>query len=293
MTGASVRIRNMNQRAVFLVTPTEFHNDNHERLPRVLRSAGWQVDIAAHDDVHFLDQRVFIGSNPEQRYHLIWPVGFGPRHGFLDRMQVLARASQARLITRADAYLTLHGKTAWLDYAAPTAVSSSAATLADYMRTHGGDWVLKPVAGSYGRSVVRVSKPAEIAERLTDTPGSLWMLQRFIPQIAAGETRTLICHDRIIGSYLRVPNDGLHANLATNATAAATTLSNADAELVGRVRDALKRHQVGFAAIDTVGGYVMEVNIANPGGLGTLAMLYGEPMETRFAEALSRRPVTR
>ena len=44
---------------------------------------------------------------------------------------------------------------------------------------------------------------------------------------------------------------------------------------MSRVHHELISHRVGFAAIDTVGGYLMEVNLANPGGLQTLEDLYG------------------
>ena len=43
---------------------------------------------------------------------------------------------------------------------------------------------------------------------------------------------------------------------------------------------------VGFASIDTVAGYVMEVNVANPGGLATLAEVYGEAEADRTSQRL-------
>ena len=47
-------------------------------------------------------------------------------------------------------------------------------------------------------------------------------------------------------------------------------------------------------AIDTVDGYVMEVNIANPGGLGTLAALYGEePVKQRMGGAIETLAIER
>ena len=46
------------------------------------------------------------------------------------------------------------------------------------------------------------------------------------------------------------------------------------------------QRQVGFAAIDTVGGYLMEVNLANPGGLGTLSQFHGTLPEQRLLDAI-------
>ena len=68
--------------------------------------------------------------------------------------------------------------------------------------------------------------------------------QRFLPAIAQGETRTLVAAGQIVGSYLRVPADGLRANLDADATVSQATLTAAQTSLVsklateGLVRDA-------------------------------------------------------
>ena len=64
-------------------------------------------------------------------------------------------------------------------------------------------------------------------------PGEYFMLQRFLPAIAQGETRTLVVAGRQIGSYLRVPTDDLHANLAQRGRAETTTLSPGQSKIVG------------------------------------------------------------
>ena len=45
------------------------------------------------------------------------------------------------------------------------------------------------------------------------------MVQRYLPAVRQGETRTLVCGNEIIGSYLRVPHEGFKANLAADAQA--------------------------------------------------------------------------
>ena len=158
------------------------------------------------------------------------------------------------------------------------------------MREYSGDWVLKPQAGSFGDDVYRISTAAELRSRFeqmgTQAVNRYWMLQKFIPQIAQGEMRTLICADKVLGSYLRIPTDGLHANLATHATTQPVTPDTAEQRLIERVHRDLQQAGVRFAAIDTVAGYVMEVNIANPGGLGTLSELYGGVIFERFSSAI-------
>ena len=50
----------------------------------------------------------------------------------------------------------------------------------------------------------------------------------------------------------------------------------------------LHSQRVHYAAIDTVGEHLMEVNLANPGGLGTLASLYDRDPEAQVVEAIRR-----
>ncbi len=279
----------MSASIAFLITTSQPHNDNHIRLPRIFADAQWRVSRYAHDDLNLQRQTVYLGDMASTEFDLIWPVGFGPRQSFLDRQQLLAQVDQQRLITPALAYLTLHGKSAWLHFGPTTAVANHARPLVDLLERDGGDWVLKPAAGSLGRQVYKVRTATEIKQHMNGATTHYWMLQRFIPEIVAGETRTLIFGDVTIGSYLRIPEDGFHANLATQARAAKAHLDNATRELVYQVHQQLLAHGVGFAAIDTVGGYLMEVNLANPGGLQTLQQLYGEETETRLVKALEAR----
>jgi hypothetical protein len=265
----------MSYSIAFLISPDQTHNDNHIRLPRLFADAGWQVSEFCHDDMSWRDESIYLADRPANVFTLIWPVGLGPQKTFLDRQQLLQQLDQNRLITPAQTYLTLHGKTAWLQHAPPTTIACEAKTLRETLALQGGDWVLKPVAGSFGTDVHRVHSALDIDRILSATPTQYWMLQQFIAEIEHGETRTLICGEEIIGSYLRTPTKDLRANLAAHGQASGTELSAADRNIVARVHRELILHRVGFAAIDTVGGYLMEVNMANPGGLQTLENLYG------------------
>ncbi len=276
----------MSPAIAFLVTPAEAHNDNHQRLPRLFRQCGWRVDVVSHNDLHWRDRQLYCAHLPAHRYTLLWPVGMGPRETFLDRWELLSRAGPQRCINNPAAYLSMHGKSAWSEYAPATHIASDAETLADAL-TAGATWVLKPLAGSFGRQVHKVSSVTQLREVIAQSPPQYWVLQEYIPAIRSGETRTLVCAGHIIGSYLRIPSNGWHANLATGASAQRTTLSEQDHALVADVQHKLRQSGVRFAAIDTVGGYVMEVNIANPGGLATLSDLYGDaPVEQRMRAAI-------
>jgi glutathione synthase len=162
----------------------------------------------------------------------------------------------------------------------PETHTSSNATQLISQFQQGGEWVLKPTAGSYGRDVVRFADRQAGLQALSAMqaryPGAYLILQRFLPAALQGETRTLVAGGQIIGSYLRKPVADFRANLALDAQALPARLSSEEADLVRAIATDLAQLGAGYAAIDTVYPYLMEVNLANPGGLETMARL-GSP----------------
>jgi len=279
----------MKPAVAFLATPVQPHNDNHERLPQLFKQSGWHVDCVPHDALGWQPSGLRIADQPAARYDLVWPVGLGPRSTFLDRQELLSRLDPAQCINAPASYIAQHGKSAWLRFAPPTHVASDADTLMSAFQDQPGVRVMKPLAGSFGRNVFKITDAAEIRDIIERHERQYWMLQPFIEAIAHGETRTLVCAGEILGSYLRVPTQGWLANLSNGGVARTTTLDAATATLVTEVCQMLRSAGIRFAAIDTVGGYVMEVNIANPGGLGTLSALYGEHVvASRMANAIAQ-----
>ncbi len=273
---------------VFLISPGTDHNDNHIRLPKAFSDAGWRVIVCSHDDVHYQHNQVKIAQHAATSVDLVWPIGFGPQHTFLDRAQLLGLIPQHYLITPIHTLLGLHGKSAWLDTAPLSIVSVNTTQLVEFAKTHGGQWVLKPPAGSFGAFVQHIKHPDEVIAATQSRPG-YWVLQRYIEDIVQGEVRTIVCGSKIIGSYRRIPQKGaLTANLATHANPVSHELSQAEVRLVSQIhRDLCKQH-VGFAAIDTCGGYLIEVNLANPGGLATLSELYHRDHGAEVVGCVSR-----
>ena len=278
---------------LFLATPDNPHNDNHERLPRYFQERNWQVTSHKHDDLSLFagnkgpgqpispensdNIQLFSRDLPLTEFDIIWPIGLGPAQTYADRMNLLNLLPSGKTISNIQAINALHGKTPWLDFAPESFISTQPQQLAEKVKILGGEWVLKPNAGSFGRDVIRVNSPEDVLNALS--PGnsqapSYWLLQRYIPEIAQGETRTLICGAQILGSYLRHPAAHGITNLAQGGHARATQLGEADTLLVKAVQQKLLEAGINFAAIDTAGGYLVETNIANPGGLQTMAELY-------------------
>lgn len=251
-------------------------NDNAQVLPRLFRAGGWRVRKAQHRAIHRAPAGLACNDEALAKFDLIWPVGFGPHQGFLDWVHLLDDLPPRKLINPPSALVMKHGKAAWIEHSADTYMAAEPERLIATMQENPGEWVLKPMAGSFGEGVIRLasSEHERLRQAMSQQPGAYFVLQRFLPEIAHGETRTIIVGGQIIGSYLRVPTNNFHANLAKKALTQRTELSAAQLSLVKTLNADMLDQHIGFAAIDLVGETLMEVNIANPGGIGTLQRLY-------------------
>jgi len=269
--------------------PAKARNDNHERLPRAFRRAGWRVTCADHDAVEIAANRLTLAGRDPGDFALIWLLGFGQQATFFDRLQLLEQLPRRQFVTCPHALTYLHGKHRWLDRMPETHTSADPQRLLAAM-SGGGDWVVKPTAGSYGRDVTLFREGTatrDALERLWRSNGSGYLMaQRYLPDIGNGEKRTLIAGGRLIASYLRLPDDGLKANLAAGGQATPTCLTADEQRMVEQIAADLASLGVGFAAVDTVAAYLMEVNVANPGGLETLERLSGRDYTDEVVRAL-------
>jgi len=289
------------RRIAFLVAahPSAGH-DNAERMAGAFTALGWQPKHLPHESLAMtMDGVTGVEGGgtavPLAGFDLIWPVGLGARETFLDRMQLLRAVDQKRFVNAVDALVYLHGKLALLEFQPETHVSGDVDALLGVVAT-GGCWVAKPIAGSFGRDVVQLGadgpRSRAILERLTDG-GRPCIVQRHVPHAHSSEKRVLIAGREIIGAYAKTGG-----NLASGAVARPAALSADERSLMERIAARLNEQGARFAGVDLAYPYIFEANVANPGGLATLASLTGidpSPAAARALEAwwegaLAERP---
>ena len=273
---------------LFLIGAGPHRNDNHQRLPKAFADEGWRVQVANHASLH-LDQGVVKAADTNLgECDLIWLLGFGERRSFLDRAQLLRRIDQRRFVNPIDAYTYLHGKLAFLEHLPETHAGSDAAHLIERLDDH-SDWIVKPSGASFGQGVARIRNDADgrAAVRRTIREQGFAILQRYVETAADGETRCLVAGGKVIGCYRRLPGSNDHrANLAAGAKAAPHVLSAGERTLAQSLAKQLSDAGVGFAAVDIAEPHLIETNIANPGGLGTIEALSGEDLAPQIARAI-------
>lgn len=148
----------------------------------------------------------------------------------------------------------------------PTIVCQTSDEALEAFRELGGDVVLKPLFGSEGRGMTRVSDPdlALRAFRMLEQLGAVLYLQKFIPHEGC-DLRLLVVGDQVLGMRRSNPLDW-RTNVSRGATG---TPFFPDAELAQQARRAAAAVGASLAGVDFLPGrdgrlYAIEVN-AVPG----------------------------
>ena len=261
-------------------------------MPAAFEAAGWRAALLFHETLGLTADGVAARDAegrevPLASFDLVWILGFGGREGFLDRMQMLKTLDQARFVNAVDALVYLHGKFDLAEFGPQTHASADVDALMAIV-TEGGRWVAKPTAGSFGRDVFLLAAAdihcRAVFEHLTGRgAGRYCLLQRYVEEAERNEKRVVVAGGHIIGAYAKTGG-----NLAAGAVARRTELDAGETALVRRVIAHLGSRGARFAGIDLAAPYVLEANVANPGGLSTLEQLAGVDPTPAVVDALTR-----
>ena len=228
-------------------------------------------------------------------FETIWVLSLGHRSTFLDKIQLLHLLPQSKLINNCDALLHLNSKYALAllpeSINQPSRMASSDPASIKCALDRSSTWVFKPPAESHGRSVYKIQPDdpnanAIIEHEMPSAGDTFRLLESWLPDIEHGEKRVLMADGSFIGCYERQGNLDHRTNLAAGATPSLARLSTDEQTLCREVAKYSLNGGARFIGIDLVYPYVVEINVVNPGGLGTLLAL-GEPLSgTTVLDAL-------
>ena len=149
----------------------------------------------------------------------------------------------------------------------PTAVCEDSETALQAFESLGGDVVVKPLFGSEGRGIVRVSDPelALRAFRTLERLGAVLYIQKFV-QHEGFDIRALVLDGRIIGGMRRKNRDDFRTNVSQNGFAECYQLTEREEALAIEAAAATGARFAGVDLLYERSGecYVIEVN-AVPG----------------------------
>ncbi len=157
-----------------------------------------------------------------------------------------------------------------------------------------GDVVIKPLYGNGGRGVFRVRPEDENFGSLIDLFQTMfpepWVVQRYLPEVRAGDKRIILVDGEFAGAINRVPAaDDLRSNMVQGGKAELTELDDREREICARLAPELKRRGLIFVGIDVIGGLLTEINVTSPTGLRAIKGLGGPDAAAMIWESIEAR----
>jgi glutathione synthase len=179
----------------------------------------------------------------------------------------------------------------------PTVVTSSWECLERFGRAEGRA-VLKPLGGAQSRGVQLLdwsspegaARARRAAEALSEGFARPVLLQRFLPEIHAGEQRLWFLDGALLAHARKRPAEGTFVvDMDRGAACEARALAPAEERLARAVGEALRAQRVRLAAVDVIGDWVTDWNLTSPGMIPTLEEVLGRNLARPIVEALAGR----
>lgn len=162
----------------------------------------------------------------------------------------------------------------------PTLVTCQAQQVRDFLAEH-KEIICKPLHSMGGNSIFRMrqgdSNINVIIETLTQNGTCHMQVQRFIPEVKAGDKRIFLIDGKPVPyALLRTPAPGeIRANMAAGGKGTGIVLTERDYWICEQIGPFLREKGLLFVGIDVIGDYLTEINITSPTGLRELDAQYG------------------
>ena len=177
------------------------------------------------------------------------------------------------------------------DLAPPTLVTRSPEAIRHFHAAH-GDIILKPLDGMCGMGIFRVGPDGlnlgTIIETLNHGGHTTVMVQRFLPQIAAGDKRILLIGGEPAPYCLaRIPQGTeVRGNLAAGGKGVAQPLSPSDWAIARAVAPRLAARGLLLVGLDVIGDKVTEINVTSPTCFQEIHQQTGFDVSAMFVDGL-------
>jgi glutathione synthase len=152
--------------------------------------------------------------------------------------------------------------------------------------------VLKVLDGMGGKNIfmARVDDPnlSVILDTVTADGTRTAMVQRYLPEIVAGDKRILLIDGEPIDHCLaRIPRGGdFRGNLAQGGGGEVRALTERDRWICAQVGPECRRRGLRFVGLDVIGDYLTEVNVTSPTCLREIEAATGQNHAARLFEQL-------
>ncbi len=176
-------------------------------------------------------------------------------------------------------------------YIAPTLVTRDAAEVRRFHAEH-RDIILKPLDGMGGMGIFRVGPDGlnlgSIVETLNGDGATTLMVQKYLPEISAGDRRVLlIAGDPVPYSLARIPQGSeIRGNLAAGGKGVAMELTAREREIALALGPTLAARGLLLVGLDVIGDCLTEINVTSPTCFQEITQQTGWDVARRFVDAL-------
>ena len=157
----------------------------------------------------------------------------------------------------------------FIKFAPPTIVSHDLADIKAFHQQY-QDVIIKPLDGMGGQGIFRVQENglnlASIVETLGGNGQRALMVQKFLPEIAAGDKRVLLIGGEVVPYGLaRIPQAGeVRGNLASGGKGVAQPLTQQELRVAQELAPQLAARGLHLVGLDFIGGFLTEINVTSP-----------------------------
>ncbi|MGF1631863.1 MAG: glutathione synthase [Kiloniellaceae bacterium] len=175
----------------------------------------------------------------------------------------------------------------------PTLITSDREEITAFRAEH-GDIIVKPLFGNGGAGVFHLGPEDENLNALLELFTNLYrepiIVQRYLPQVRAGDKRIILIDGRPAGAINRVPAKGeSRSNMHVGGRAERAELTRREHEICEAIGPALKERGLIFVGIDVIGDYMTEINVTSPTGLQEINRFDGVCLEAEIWDVIEER----
>ncbi len=156
------------------------------------------------------------------------------------------------------------------------------------------DIIVKPLYGNGGAGVFHIEPGNEnlnvLLELFTELYREPIVVQRYLPEVRAGDKRIILVNGEAVGAINRVPPEGeARSNLHVGGRAEQSALTAREQKICATIGPALKERGLIFTGIDVIGDYLTEINVTSPTGLQEIARFDGTNPAGLIWDAIEKR----
>jgi glutathione synthase len=176
-------------------------------------------------------------------------------------------------------------------FVSPTLVTRREEEVKRFHQEH-ADIILKPLDGMGGMGIFRVGPDGmnlgSIVETLNQQGATTIMVQRFVPEIVAGDKRVLVIAGKPVPfSLARIPQGSeVRGNLAAGGKGVAQPLSARDLEIAETIGPLLAQRGLLLIGLDVIGSCLTEINVTSPTCFQEIQQQTGFDVPGMFVDAL-------